>query len=163
MGFSPPLFALYHRRTNKVLTIKRVCNTPQGIFGVLLGNDSLPICVTLENTWRDNAINISCIPFGRYICYKHLSHKFKIETYKVNQVPNRTHIIFHPGNTARDTLGCILLGTSFTEFNTAFEDSPVAERITTALIPGISESVLAHKRFMESTDGLESFILEIRE
>ncbi len=137
-----------------MLTLKRVASTKEGTFGVLIGNDGLPICVTLENPWRDNARNVSCIPFGRYTCRKHLSNKFKIETFYISSVPDRDSIIFHAGNTARDTMGCILTGRFFTEFDN--KGAP-------ELIPGVGESRLALTRMMESLDGLESFILEIRE
>ena len=143
-----------------MITLKRVSKTKQGTFGVLLGNNNLPICVTLENPWRDNNRNVSCIPFGRYICYKHLSDKFKIETFRVGDVPNRDGIIFHAGNTPKDTLGCILTGRFFTEFSS---NSPASVQESIELTPGVGESRLALTRMMESLDGLESFILEIRE
>lgn len=143
-----------------MITLKRVAKTKQGVFGVLIGNDNLPICVTLENPWLNNQVNISCIPFGRYICYLHLSDKFKITTFMVGAVPNRSAIIFHAGNTIKDTLGCILVGRYYTEFS---NQSPTSAQEGIELTPGVGESRLALTRMMESLDGLESFILEIRE
>jgi len=75
-------------------------------------------------------------------------------------VPNRSGIIFHPGNTTKASLGCILTGRFFTEFSPSNPVS-IPERIE--LEPGVGESRLAHTRMMESLDGLDSLILEIRE
>lgn len=143
-----------------MITLKRVSKTKQGVFGVLIGNDNLPICVTLENPWLNNERNKSCIPFGRYICYLHISNKFKITTFMVGAVTDRSEIIFHAGNTIKDTLGCILVGRYYTEFSS---ESPTSYRDSIELTPGVGESRLALTRMMESLDGLESFVLEIRE
>lgn len=83
--------------------------------GVTLGTlalDGVPMFVTLEPAWRDNKRRISCIPNGTYKAKRKRSPKFG-PTYQVCQVLNRTHIIFHVGNTLRDTEGCILLGLRF--------------------------------------------------
>jgi hypothetical protein len=64
---------------------------------------------TLELPYRDNKENVSCIPIGNYECSKILSPKFG-ETFEITNVIQRTHILFHSGNTAQDTHGCILLG-----------------------------------------------------
>ncbi len=143
-----------------MITLKRVSKTKSGTFGVLIGNDNLPICVTLENPWLNNLPYKSCIPFGRYTCYKHLSNKFKIETFIVGEVDSRSGIIFHVGNTIKDTLGCILVGRYYTEFT---NQSPSSTQEAIELTPGVGESRLALTRMMESLDGLETFILEIRE
>lgn len=72
-----------------------------------------PLCVTLENAWRDNEPRVSCIPEGEYSLHLiHESPKYGVVP-KVLEVPGRSHILFHPGNLARHTLGCILPGTGF--------------------------------------------------
>jgi hypothetical protein len=80
-------------------------------MGVLCVND-MPEFVTLEDAWRDNERMISCIPVGRYKVKLHRSPKFGV-TYQVMNVPERDQILFHAGNTQKDTHGCILLGMQF--------------------------------------------------
>ena len=71
------------------------------------------ICDTLENTWQDNQRNISCIPEGVYPVRLRLPRESASRDYLhllVQEVPNRDWILFHRGNTAKDTSGCILVG-----------------------------------------------------
>lgn len=64
---------------------------------------------TLEQPWRGNARRVSCIPAGEYLCEMVVSPRFG-RVYGVTGVPERSHILFHAGNTAVDTQGCILVG-----------------------------------------------------
>ena len=71
------------------------------------------ICDTLENSWQDNQRNISCIPEGVYPVRLRLPRESASRDYLhllVQEVPNRDWILFHRGNTAKDTSGCILVG-----------------------------------------------------
>ena len=71
------------------------------------------ICDTLENPWQDNQRNISCIPEGVYPVRLRLPRESGTRDYLhllVQEVPNRDWILFHRGNTAKDTSGCILVG-----------------------------------------------------
>ena len=71
------------------------------------------ICDTLENSWQDNQRNISCIPEGEYPVRLRLARESASRDYLhllVQEVPNRDFILFHRGNTAKDTSGCILVG-----------------------------------------------------
>ena len=71
------------------------------------------ICDTLENPWVDNQRNISCIPEGVYPVRLRLPRESASRDYLhllVQEVPNRDWILFHRGNTAKDTSGCILVG-----------------------------------------------------
>lgn len=63
---------------------------------------------TLENPWRNNGPD-SSIPAGIYQCEPHSGSHFK-DVWILRDVPHRTFILIHPGNTEKDTLGCILLG-----------------------------------------------------
>ena len=68
---------------------------------------------TLENPWLDNQRNISCIPEGEYKVRLRLPRESATRDYihlLVQDVPNRDWILFHRGNTAKDTRGCILVG-----------------------------------------------------
>ncbi len=90
------------------LTLVRVGECGRGMFGMLKFG-RVPFVLTLEQPWKDNQQNISCIPPGRYTCQSIRSPKFGA-TYEVMNVPGRTHILFHRGNYVEDTQGCILIG-----------------------------------------------------
>ena len=71
------------------------------------------ICDTLENPWQDNQRNISCIPEGKYPVRIRLPRESATRDYihlLVEDVENRSYILFHRGNSAKDTRGCILVG-----------------------------------------------------
>lgn len=80
-------------------------------MGKLYNDDDL-ICHTFELPWRDNNVNISCIPAGEYKIKMTNSNKFG-PTYKVLDVEGRTEILIHKGNTAYDTQGCIMPCSTF--------------------------------------------------
>lgn len=63
---------------------------------------------TLENPLRHTSFD-SCIPTGNYKCEPFSGSLFH-NVWIVKDVPGRSAILIHPGNTERDTLGCILLG-----------------------------------------------------
>lgn len=93
------------------LTIKRIAHRDDGTFGVLLA-DGAPFAVTLERPWRDNRRGESCIPVGEYTCVRVNSPKFG-STWMVRDVPGRSEILFHAGNTFADSHGCILVAEKF--------------------------------------------------
>lgn len=80
--------------------------------GELLGL-SKPI-FTLEDKWRDNARQISCIPIGTYRCVPHgweANTKVRFpRVWRLVGVKDRDAILIHVGNTHLDTHGCILVG-----------------------------------------------------
>lgn len=124
--------------------IYRIAQTIQAVRGVLLIENE-PFCVTLEDAWKNNIKNLSCIPHGRYICGKVESPKFGT-TFQVKDVPNRTAILIHAGNTEFDTEGCILLGSEFSEINGK---------------PAIIGSKEAYTRFLKVFNGVSQFELNI--
>jgi hypothetical protein len=86
--------------------------TDKSTLGELFVNGER-ICDTLENPWQDNQRNISCIPEGQYPVRLRLARESASRDYLhllVQDVPNRDWILFHRGNTAKDTSGCILVG-----------------------------------------------------
>ena len=89
----------------------RIEESAAGTFGVLR-IEGKAFCVTLEPQDKLNRRNISNIPPGKYICRKVTSPRFG-KTFEVLKVPNRSHILFHAGNTQHDTRGCILLGRKY--------------------------------------------------
>lgn len=64
---------------------------------------------TLEQEWRDNTTGNSCIPEGDYVL-RHHSGPQQRHAWQLMDVPGRTWILIHPGNTEVDTEGCILVG-----------------------------------------------------
>ena len=99
------------------LFLARVAYHPDGTFGVLLVQEAplmplTPIATTCEEVWAFNQRNASCIPSGRYRCDRVLSPKFG-NTFEVKEVYGRDAILFHKGNTVKDTEGCILIGETF--------------------------------------------------
>lgn len=76
--------------------------------GVLLFD--LTQVFTLEEPWRDNQPNVSCIPEGSYRCIIAWSNRFQRLMPRLLDVPGRSGILIHPGNTLKDTSGCILVG-----------------------------------------------------
>jgi hypothetical protein len=66
-------------------------------------------CNTLEPPDLLNKTNKSSIPAQQYECIRFQSPRFG-DTFKILDVPDRSDVIFHWGNTARDTQACVLLG-----------------------------------------------------
>ena len=94
------------------LLIIRDTFTEKSTIGRLFINGE-SFCDTLENPWIDNQRSISCIPKGRYKVRLRLARESATRDYLhllVQDVPNRDYILFHRGNTAKDTSGCILVG-----------------------------------------------------
>jgi hypothetical protein len=127
----------------KEVKLCRILDNEYGTFGVLIYENN-PICLTLEDKWVDNETNISCIPQDEYVCKivdsPHFGH-----VYEVKDVPDRTHILIHKGNTHEDTRGCILPGSKFGELNGVL---------------GVLDSTAAFNKFMDLMDD-EDFRLDI--
>ena len=71
------------------------------------------LCDTLENPYLNNQRNISCIPEGQYKVRLRTARESATKDYLhllVQDVPDRSLILFHSGNTAKDTRGCVLVG-----------------------------------------------------
>lgn len=127
-----------------VVTLKRAYSDDKQQLGDLYIDGFK--CKTLELSWKDNKRNISCIPKGRYNVKRKFSPKFG-HVYEVQNVPNRTAIYLHAGNTFFDIKGCILLGDMFGDVN----------KDKHADILNSKKTVKAFEQFMNGKD----FILEI--
>ena len=107
----------------KELNIFRTEENDTQTMGVIIvknenGSWWLPeIFCTLELPWRDNRRNISRIPAGEYEAIKYYSPKFKRTMILLLDVPERTGIEIHPGNTIDDTTGCIVVGSAWGDIN----------------------------------------------
>ena len=108
-----PKMLLKNNQEDKVnLRIVRMIFTDKSTIGRLYLNKEY-VCDTLENPYINNERNISCIPEGTYDVRLRLARESASRNYLhllVQEVPDRSYILFHRGNTAKDTLGCILVG-----------------------------------------------------
>jgi hypothetical protein len=88
-----------------------------------LGDDSLGLlfvdgvffCYTLEDEWRaEKIMGMTRIPAGLFRLGLRTSPKFSSklghDMLHVLDVPGFSCIYFHPGNTHKDTAGCVLVG-----------------------------------------------------
>ncbi len=106
-------------------------------LGVMRVNGEVSF-TTAELPWRNNATRESCIPIGEYKMKKSLSAKWHRDVWFIQPVPGRDAIQIHPGNFARDTQGCILIGNSFV----SMEEGRT-----------IGNSMVAFDKFMKETEG----------
>lgn len=98
------------------ITLTRFGYTPMGTFGRLELPSGAEI-YTVERPWQSNRQRKSCIPEGRYdlrmrasgVVSRSTAGEFT-EGWEVTDVPGRTYIMIHPGNTMDDLLGCIAPG-----------------------------------------------------
>ena len=105
-------FTTYNLDSKINLLILRDTFTDNSTIGELFLNDEF-MCDTLENPELNNVRNISCIPEGQYNVRLRTAKESNSRDYLhllVQDVPNRDYILFHRGNSAKDTSGCILVG-----------------------------------------------------
>jgi hypothetical protein len=131
------------KKNGKLITIKRVATSAKGTFGVVLDKGK-PFCVTCELPWKDNEPNVSSVPAGIYEAVRVQSPRFG-DTFEVAGVEGRTHILFHRGNSIKDSRGCILLAESYAPGET------------------VESSRNAFAEFLHRTKGYDNFILQITE
>lgn len=127
------------------IQLRRMGYTPMGTFGRFI----MPRfeCYTLEEIWANNARGQSCIPVGTYQLRRGSFPKHK-DTFEVMDVPGRTAILIHTGNTVEDIEGCILLGDELGIMGQHW-----------AIRPGTSAP--AFHRFMDIMAGIDTATLEI--
>jgi hypothetical protein len=97
---------LYIYGMGKIIIERKETYDKSAYLGMLYATDkdgNFTTMVTLEN--KEYAI-----PKGNYPCYYNFSPKFDDYRLKVAGVKGRTNILFHQGNTIKDTRGCILVG-----------------------------------------------------
>lgn len=82
---------------------------PNETLGKLFIDGSF-FCYTLEDTVRDVKIkHHTAIPAGIYKAVLAFSQKFKKFMLRLLNVPNFDGVLFHGGNTNKDSSGCILV------------------------------------------------------
>jgi hypothetical protein len=99
------------------LVLKRTEASVDGIMGELYDDSHNLLCYTLEHAYDSGNGDGSYapkIPAGQYNCvrgtHKLLNMTSTFVTFEITNVPNHTHILFHPGNYNKDSDGCVLLG-----------------------------------------------------
>ena len=100
--------------SNINLLIIRDTFSEKSTIGKLFINGEL-FCDTLELPYVNNERSISCIPAGRYKVRLRTARESATRDYLhllVQDVPDRDWILFHRGNTTKDTRGCVLVGQS---------------------------------------------------
>ena len=96
------------------LTLKRTDFTKRSTIGELSIGGVME-CFTLEDVVRQDGVKIfgeTAIPAGRYTVDITFSPRFGRELPLLLNVQGFVGIRIHPGNTAADTEGCILVGSS---------------------------------------------------
>ena len=137
-----------------IFTLRRFAPENKTIMlGVLLDELKMPIVLTLEHPWKQNAPFISCIPTGEYTCRRYSSAKYP-DVWQICDVRGRDKVLIHWGNFLKDTEGCILVGEKFQDLN-GDGVTDLAESKSTAN-QGFNE-------LMERTKGLQEFKLVIEE
>jgi len=100
------------KNSNINLLILRDTFSDESTIGELFLNGER-FCDTLELPYRDNQRSISCIPVGEYKVRLRYPRESATRNYLhllVEDVKDRSYILFHRGNTAKDSRGCILVG-----------------------------------------------------
>lgn len=97
-----------------LLEVKRLYKKDTYTIGVLMV-DGEKFSDTLEDKVRDlksekKVYGETAIPAGKYKVVMSMSSKFKRVMPYLENVPQYTGIMIHPGNTIKDTSGCILVG-----------------------------------------------------
>lgn len=125
---------------NCELTIEREILNNESTIGSLFINEDF-FCYTLEDTDRglDSSMSVeqilkikkpgkTAIPIGSYDVKILMSPRFKKLFPKVLNVKGFDGILFHAGNAASDTDGCILVGTLY-EHNKILESRPIFKEL----------------------------------
>jgi hypothetical protein len=98
----------------KILQLNTYYSGEDCTLGAICDGDF--VLYTLENPWKDNQRSISCIPSGVYVVRPFTGGEFH-DVWKLENVHNRSAILIHYGNTAKNTEGCILIGLSAGELS----------------------------------------------
>jgi hypothetical protein len=96
------------------LRVERLWKKPAYTVGRLFVDGKL-FCNTLEDTVRDlsnekKVYGKTAIPYGEYKVVYNWSPKFGRNLPRLLNVPAFEGVLIHPGNTADDSAGCILVG-----------------------------------------------------
>ena len=111
---------------------------PDSTIGRMFVDDVFE-CFTLEDGVRTQKIHgKTAIPAGAYRVTVEDSPRFKRKLPRLHDVPNFSGVLIHPGNTAADTEGCILVGQNWQPGQEAIGASRAAFQ---ALFPEIVSAI----------------------
>lgn len=120
-----------------IIRLERFAYSPVGTFGRLSVGPFQ--CYTVERPLGQNRPNIDCIPEGEYPMALEHSPRFGEMLWELKEVPGRSEIKIHAGNTMDDLLGCIAPGKELGLVEGKW---------------GVTGSRLALVRFMDAMKGL---------
>jgi hypothetical protein len=131
--------------TQDVVLLERFAYSPFGVFGRIM----LPEyeCYTVERPWLANRPRVSCIPEGRYRLRLGTFNRGGYPAYELLEVPGRSLIKIHVGNTVDDVIGCIAIGKSL-----GYVDRKWA----------VTGSRKAYREFMNTMETLQQPVLDVR-
>ena len=129
--------------SDKVI-LERFAYSPFGVFGKLIIPEFE--CFTFERPWLDNKKRESCIPEGKYTLKLGTFNRGGYEAYEVMNVPDRSLIKIHVGNSIDDVVGCIAPGKALGYLEGKW---------------GVKSSKKAFKEFMEAMNGVEKSTIHI--
>jgi hypothetical protein len=128
----------------EIITLERFAYTPMGTFGKIMFEEFE--CFTVERPWLDNKVRQSCIPEGSYSIKLGMYNRGGYLAYEVMDVPGRSLIKIHVGNTMDDIVGCIAPGKSLGSLGGKW---------------GVTSSKKAFKEFMAGMEDIETATLNI--
>jgi hypothetical protein len=129
--------------SDKVI-LERFAYSPFGGFGRLIIPEF--VCFTVERPWMDNKPRESCIPEGHYRLRLGEYHRGGYPAYEVMDVPDRSLIKIHIGNTIDDVVGCIAPGKSLGYIERKW---------------AVTSSTKAFEEFMQAMGGIEESSIQI--
>lgn len=127
------------------LKVIRKIFSPKSTIGELFVDGEWE-CYTLEDVVRPDGVKVfgeTAIPPGRYEVIINYSNRFKRQLPRLLEVKGFEGILIHPGNTAVDTHGCLLvgetkgvdfIGNSRAAFNRLFAKLQTADKITIEIV-----------------------------
>lgn len=124
--------------------LERFAYSPLGTFGKFKMDEFE--CFTVERPWLDNKPRESCIPEGEYPLVLGMYNRGGYPAYEVMDVPNRSLIKIHIGNTMEDIVGCIAPGKSLGFLERKW---------------GLTSSKKAFAEFMQAMDGISESTLQV--
>lgn len=139
------------------VVVERFAYTPFGVFSNVIvvptpGGGPSFSCFGIEDEEKNNAPGDSCIPRGTYDLQLGRYNAGDYPAYEVLNVPGRSLIKIHKGNTEDDVRGCLVVGsglgfikakwavtdsaTAFTKLMGALQNQPTAQLIVQDIYRG---------------------------
>lgn len=124
--------------------LHRTEESADGIFGMLADTFANQLAVTLEHAYDSGHGDGSFapkIPPGEYICQRRHSPHFGFDVFELQDVPGHDNIEIHPGNSEKDSEGCILLGI-FRQGNDILESKAAFDKFMSVTQKNVDKFIL---------------------